>query len=140
MLYIFGHLFTHTNTTIINSNFFHLKTSNFLFLRGKSSAMSAANAAADCIRTWLVTGTGPGETVGMAVYNDKGYYGVQKDIMFSFPCMCVGGEWIVKEGLSLSSFAREKISATEKELLNERDAAMEILSVAENVKPPYSKI
>ena len=60
--------------------------------------MSAANAAADCIRTWLVTGTGPGETVGMAVYNDKGYYGVQKDIMFSFPCMCVGGEWIVKEG------------------------------------------
>ena len=102
--------------------------------------MSAANAAADCIRTWLVTGTGPGETVGMAVYNDKGYYGVEKDIMFSFPCMCVGGEWIVKEGLSLSSFAREKISATEKELLNERDAAMEILSVAENVKPPYSKI
>ncbi len=36
--------------------------------RGKSSAMSAANAAADCIRTWLVTGTEEGETVGMAVY------------------------------------------------------------------------
>jgi malate dehydrogenase len=96
--------------------------------RGKSSAMSAANAAADCVRTWLVTGTEPGETVGMAVYNDKGYYGVRQGVMFSFPCMCVGGEWVVKEGLSLSSFARKKIKATEKELFDELDAAMEILA------------
>jgi malate/lactate dehydrogenase len=49
--------------------------------RGSSSAMSAANAAADCVRTWLVTGTEPGQTVGMAVYNDKGYYGVKSGIM-----------------------------------------------------------
>ena len=95
--------------------------------RGKSSAMSAANAAADCIRTWLVTGTEEGETVGMAVYNDQGYYGVQKGIMFSFPCMCVGGDWIVKEGLQLSAFARAKIKATETELVEELKAAMEIL-------------
>ena len=96
--------------------------------RGKSSAMSAANAAADCIRTWLVTGTEEGETVGMAVYNDQGYYGVKKGIMFSFPCMCVGGDWIVKEGLPISPFARTKIKATETELLQELEAAMEILA------------
>ena len=48
-------------------------------------------------------------------------------IMFSFPCECRGGEWAVKEGLSISRFAREKIRATERELLEERDAAMEIL-------------
>lgn len=95
--------------------------------RGKSSAMSAANAAADCVRTWLVTGTSPGETVAMAVYNDKGYYGVAKGIMFSFPCECRGGEWVVKEGLQLSEFGKQKIKATETELLQERDAAMEIL-------------
>ena len=95
--------------------------------RGKSSAMSAANAAADCVRTWLVTGTELGETVGMAVYNDKGYYGVQTGIIFSFPCECRGGEWFVKEGLSLSPFARKKLKATETELLQERAAAMEIL-------------
>jgi malate dehydrogenase len=95
--------------------------------RGKSSAMSAANAAADCVRTWLVTGTAPGETVAMAVYNDRGYYGVAKGIMFSFPCECRGGEWVVKEGLDVSPFGRAKIRATEKELLEEREAAMEIL-------------
>jgi malate dehydrogenase len=96
--------------------------------RGKSSALSAANAAADCMRTWLVTGTEEGETVGMAVYNDKGYYGVKTGIMFSFPCMCIGGEWIVKEGLPLSNFAKQKIKATETELLEELDAAMEVLA------------
>ena len=95
--------------------------------RGKSSAMSAANAAANCMRTWLVTGTKDDETVAMAIYNDKGYYGVKKDIMFSFPCMCKNGNWIVKEGLEISSFGQEKITASEVELLEERDAAMEIL-------------
>ena len=47
---------------------------------------------------------------------------------FSFPCMCVGGEWIVKEGLKLSSFAREKIQATEKELFQEFSDASAILT------------
>jgi hypothetical protein len=42
--------------------------------------------------------------------------------------MCVGGEWIVKEGLKLSSFAREKIQATEKELFQEFSDASAILT------------
>lgn len=98
--------------------------------RGKSSAMSAANAAADCVRTWLVTGTAPGETVAMAVYNDRGYYGVAKGIMFSFPCECRGGEWVVKEGLALTEYAQGKLKVSEAELLEERSAAMEILETA----------
>ena len=108
-------------------DFFSTSAAGSSVARGKSSAMSAANAAADCIRTWLVTGTAPVETVAMAVYNDRGYYGVAKGIMFSFPCECHGGEWVVKEGLSVSPFGHAKIRATEKELLEERGAAMEIL-------------
>ncbi|KAL7547046.1 hypothetical protein ACHAWF_010364 [Thalassiosira exigua] len=40
--------------------------------RGNSSAMSAAMGTADCLKTWLVSGTKDGETVSMAVYNDQG--------------------------------------------------------------------
>lgn len=98
--------------------------------RGMSSAMSAANAAADCLRTWLVTGTKPGETVAMAVYNDKGYYGVEQGLIFSFPCECSDGEWRVKEGLALSEFAMAKIKASEAELVQERSAADEVLAEA----------
>ena len=96
--------------------------------RGKSSALSAANAAADCVRTWLVTGTKPGETVAMAVYNEEGHYGVTKGLMFSFPCECKDGDWVVKTGLNVNEFGQEKIKASEAELLSERDAAMEILN------------
>ena len=95
--------------------------------RGKSSALSAAQAAADCLRTWVTTGTSGGETVAMAVYNDSGYYGVAKDIVFSFPCECRGGEWLVKEGLTLTEYAHEKLKLSEAELLEERAAAAEIL-------------
>jgi malate dehydrogenase len=96
--------------------------------RGKSSALSAANAAADCIRTWLVTGTKDGETVAMAVYNDQGYYGVEKDLVYSFPCECKDGDWTVKTGLTVTDFCVEKIKASEAELLEERSAALEILN------------
>ena len=97
-------------------------------VRGKSSAMSAANAAADCVRTWLVTGTEPGETVAMAVFNDKGYYGVAEGLFFSFPCECSGGDWRVKEGLVPSEFAMAKIKASEAELMEERSTANEVLA------------
>ena len=95
--------------------------------RGKSSAMSAAQATADCLKTWLVAGTPQGETVSMAVYNDQGYYGVEKGLVFSFPCECRNGEWFVKEGLELNEFAREQIRLTELELKSEQCAAMEVL-------------
>mmetsp|Transcript_43886 Transcript_43886/g.92337 ORF Transcript_43886/g.92337 Transcript_43886/m.92337 type:complete len:377 (-) Transcript_43886:171-1301(-) len=97
-------------------------------VRGNSSAMSAAMGTADCLKTWLVTGTKEGDTVSMAVYNDKGYYGVQEDIVFSFPCECRNGEWYVKEGLQLSDYAQQKLKITEKELLEEREAAEELAS------------
>lgn len=96
-------------------------------VRGNSSALSAAMASADCLKTWLVTGTNDGETVSMAIYNDKGYYGIKKGIVFSFPCVCRDGNWYVKEGLDLSDFSREKLAVTEEELVEERLAAEELI-------------
>jgi malate dehydrogenase len=97
-------------------------------VRGASSALSAAQASADCLKTWLVTGTEDGETTSLAVFNDAGYYGVQKGIVFSFPCECRGGNWYVKSGLNLSDVALQKLDITEMELIEEREAAKEMLS------------
>jgi len=95
--------------------------------RGASSALSAAMAIANCLKVWLVTGTKEDETISLAVYNDKGYYGVESGIVFSFPCTCHNGEWKVKGGLELSEFARQKLMVTEKELLEEWEAAKELV-------------
>ena len=105
--------------------------------RGSSSALSAAMSTADCLKIWLVTGTNDGDTISMAVYNDKGYYGVQKGIVFSFPCECQNGEWSVKENLELNEFARQKLKETEEELLEEREAAHGIVdkSITSQRKP-----
>lgn len=97
-------------------------------VRGNSSALSAAQASADCLKTWLVTGTRDGETVSMAVYNDQGYYGVDNGIVFSFPCECKDGDWNVKTGLTLSNSVLDRLSLTEKELLEERHDAEALLS------------
>lgn len=54
----------------------------------------------------------------------KGEYGAPADIVFSFPVTCQNGEWKIVEGLKLSEFAKEKISVTSKELLEERTMAL----------------
>ena len=92
--------------------------------RGLSSAASAANAAIDHIRDW-VHGTHQ-EIVSMGVYSD-GSYGIDSDLIFSFPCVCDTGEWRIVQGLELSEFSRTKILATEMELKEERQAVSELL-------------
>lgn len=59
----------------------------------------------------------------MAVISN-GEYGAPSDIVFSFPVTCKNGEWKIVEGLKLSEFSKEKMSATGKELLSERTMAL----------------
>jgi len=90
--------------------------------RGFSSALSAAQAAADHMRNWI-SGTKPGEIVSMGIYSD-GSYGVAKDIIFSFPVTCKDGKYTVVQGLSLDEVATAALKKTEKELLEERDLVL----------------
>jgi malate dehydrogenase len=91
--------------------------------RKLSSAMSAANAIADHLRTWLVTGTEPGCTVAMGVVSD-GSYGVQRGLVFSFPCVVdKPGTFRIAQGFVVDEFARGKIRITEKELNEEKAEA-----------------
>jgi malate dehydrogenase len=93
--------------------------------RGASSAASAANAAIDHVRTW-VTGTEDGNWTSMGVYSD-GSYGIQKGLIYSFPCICKNGNWEIVQGLEINDFSRGKMAATEQELAEERDAVAHLL-------------
>jgi malate dehydrogenase len=92
--------------------------------RGLSSAASAANAAIEHMRDWAL-GT-QGETVSMGVYSD-GSYGITQGLIYSFPCTCENGDWAIVQGLSINGFSQEKMSATETELVEERDAVAHLL-------------
>lgn len=92
--------------------------------RGLSSAASAANAAIGHMNAWAL-GTN-GATVSMAVYSD-GSYGVTEGLIYSFPCTCEDGQWSIVQGLEVSDFSRNKMTETETELTQERDAVKDLL-------------
>ncbi len=93
--------------------------------RGASSAASAANAARNHMRDWAL-GTPANDWVSMGVYSD-GSYGIDKGLIYSFPCVCKNGDWEIVQGLDISEFSREKMKVTEKELQEERDAVAHLL-------------
>jgi len=94
--------------------------------RGASSAASAGNAAIDHMRDWSQA-TPAGDWVSMAVPS-RGEYGITEGLIYSFPVRCDGkGGYQVVEGLDLSDYAREKITATEAELKEERDFVADLL-------------
>jgi malate dehydrogenase len=86
--------------------------------RGASSAASAANAAIDHVRDWVLGADG---LRSMAVPSD-GSYGVAEGIVSSFPVRCAGGEYTIEQGLDVGDFAQSKIDITVDELVGERDA------------------
>jgi malate dehydrogenase len=93
--------------------------------RGASSAASAANAAIAHMRSWAL-GTSEGDWVSMGVYSD-GSYGITEGLIYSFPCTCAGGDWTIVQGLEINDFSRAKMTATEQELTEERDAVQHLL-------------
>lgn len=88
--------------------------------RGASSAASAANAAIVGVRS-LVMDTAPGESFSMCL-SSNGEYGVDKGLIFSYPCRVEGGKLKVIEGIKHNEFGQEKFKLTLEELRGERDA------------------
>jgi len=93
--------------------------------RGASSAASAANAAIAHMRSWAL-GTDGDDWVSMGVYSD-GSYGIAEGLIYSFPCRCCNGEWVIVQDVEVGEFSRAKMSATEQELIEERDAVAHLL-------------
>ena len=93
--------------------------------RGASSAASAASAASDHMHSWAL-GTPGDDWVSMSIHSD-GSYGIEKGLVYSFPCRCKDGEWEIVQGLEINEFSREKMKASEKELTEERDGVSHLL-------------
>lgn len=92
--------------------------------RGLSSAASAANAAIEHVRDWVL-GTN-GEIVSMGIHSD-GSYGIAKGLIYSFPVTCENGVYTIVQGLEINDFSRNLMTKTETELSEERDAVAALL-------------
>jgi len=101
-----------------------------LAARQKSSAMSAANGVANHVYDWLNGTADKDDWVSMGVVS-QGWYGVAKDIVFSFPVKVTGdGKYTVVEGLEISADMQAAIKASEAELLKEKATFEEIQAEA----------
>jgi malate dehydrogenase len=92
--------------------------------RGLSSAASAANAAIDHVRDWMLGSTGRWVTMGVP---SDGSYGIPKDVMYGVPVTTSSGDYTRVEGLPIDSFSRERMDATLKELEEERAGVASLL-------------
>jgi malate dehydrogenase len=93
--------------------------------RGSSSAASAASAAIDHMRTWAL-GTAAGDWVSMAV-PAEGSYGIGEGVIYSYPVTCKDGRYAIVQGLAVDEFGRERMDATHRELLEERDGVKDLI-------------
>ncbi|TLS20104.1 MAG: malate dehydrogenase [Betaproteobacteria bacterium] len=91
--------------------------------RGLSSAASAANAAIDHVRDWVL---GSDEWVTMGVPSD-GSYGIPEGVVYGFPCECKNGDYKIIQGLEIDEYSRGKMNATLAELEEERAAVASML-------------
>ncbi|HUH36586.1 MAG TPA: malate dehydrogenase, partial [Spongiibacteraceae bacterium] len=79
----------------------------------------------DHMRSWAL-GTEGDNWVSMGVYSD-GSYGIEKGLIYSFPCRCKNGQWEIVQGVEVGEFSKARMKATEKELCEERDAVKHLL-------------
>jgi malate dehydrogenase len=92
--------------------------------RGLSSAASAANAAIDHVRDWIMGTSGKWVTMG---FSSDGSYGIPEGVMYGFPVTCSAGKYQMIKGLEIDPFSRSKMNSTLKELEEERDAIKHLL-------------
>jgi malate dehydrogenase len=93
--------------------------------RGLSSAASAASAAIDHMHDWVL-GSREGDYVSMGIPSD-GSYGIEPGIVYSYPVTCSGGDYQIVQGLDIDDFSRERMTATETELREERAGVEDLL-------------
>ncbi len=91
--------------------------------RGASSAASAASALVDHVRDLHV----PGKLHSLAV-KSEGAYGFDPNVWAGMPARTTTpGSYEIVTGLALDDFARQKIAATNKELMDEREMVKSML-------------
>jgi len=92
--------------------------------RGLSSAASAANAAIDHVRDWVLGSQGEWVTQGVP---SDGSYGIPEGIVFGFPVITENGEYTIVKDLPIDAFSQGYIDKTLAELIEERDGVAHLL-------------
>ena len=92
--------------------------------RGLSSAASAANAAIDHVRDWVLGTNGKWVTMGIPSGGD---YEIPAEIIYGFPVTCANGEYTLVKGLEIDTFSRERMTLTLNELLEEQAGVKHLL-------------
>jgi malate dehydrogenase len=92
--------------------------------RGLSSAASAANAAIDHVRDWVLGTDGKWATMGVP---SDGSYGIPKDVMYGFPVICKNGKYELVRDLPIDDFSRQMMDKTLAELEEERQGVAHLL-------------
>ncbi|HJS35128.1 MAG TPA: malate dehydrogenase, partial [Pseudoxanthomonas sp.] len=85
--------------------------------RGLSSAASAANAAIDHVRDWVLGSNGKWVTMGIP---SDGSYGIPEGVMFGFAVTTENGEYTMIKDLPVDDFSQKAIDKTLAELEEER--------------------
>lgn len=122
---------TITDHSWLKTDFFKAiqqRGSEIIKARGKSSAASASQAIIDAIKD-LITPTEEGRWFSSAICSDNNPYGIQEGLIFSFPCICNQKNQVeIVNNLSFSPFIEEKIRASEKELLEEKEMVKDLIN------------
>jgi malate dehydrogenase len=92
--------------------------------RGLSSAASAANAAIDHVRDWVLGSGGRWVTMGVP---SNGSYGIPEGVIYGVPVITSGGGYERVEGLQIDDFSRERMDRTLAELEEERAGVAHLL-------------
>jgi len=93
--------------------------------RGSSSAASAASAVVDSVRS-IIEPTPAGNWHSVCLCSD-GSYGIEKNLICSFPVRSDGKGLQIVQGVSINDFSRAKIDATVNELKEERAMVADLL-------------
>lgn len=93
--------------------------------RGLSSALSAANAAIETVRS--VCELTPADTWHSVAISSDGSYGVDQGLVSSFPTRSDTKKLSIIEGLKISPFAQAKIDLTIQELREEKAMVADLL-------------
>ena len=92
--------------------------------RGLSSAASAANAAIDHIRDWVLGSDGKWVTMGIP---SDGSYGIPEGVIFGFPVTTQNGQYTLVKDLPIDAFSQKAIDKTLSELEEERAGVAHLL-------------
>ncbi len=116
----------------LDKNWFHgeyiptivKRGSQVIEARGLAAAASAANAALNHMRDWILGSDG--RWLSMGICSD-GAYDIPAGLIYGMPVTTENGKWRIVQNLSLDAFSRSKLNADARALQEERDTIKHLL-------------